>query len=196
LIVWVSGLDEHNAPAHELRRYRLAISAASARGQQVFGLYGGFFSVLLGIQGLSGAAHGVGFSEHRNWRELPQSGAPPARYYLPTAHRYVAQDLAQAMWEQDPSLTGCTCSHCDGRPPITLDYHELMKHSVYCRAAEISGWYGKDSATSASDLLATHVEMTEKIAKTSLAPRIKSRAYHSIEHLPTWAEALDRDDSA
>jgi hypothetical protein len=190
LVVWVSGLDEHNAPAHELVGYRQAIATAVERGHEPFALYGGFFSVLLGTEGLRGASHGVGFSEHRNWRELPESGAPPARYYLRRAHRYVPQDLAQALYHVSSDLTECPCPHCAGRPPIALDYHELMKHSVWCRAEEIEAWYGVDPGT-AADLLGTEYDaLSAQISQAMLAPRIRTRANGAIAHLPDWTAAL------
>jgi hypothetical protein len=190
LVVWVSGLDEHRAPAAELTSYRRAIQRAAELGHEPFALYGGFFSVLLGIDGLRGASHGVGYSEHRSWRELPEGGAPPARYYLRRAHRYVPQDLAQALHGISPDLTACRCPYCDGRPPVALDYHELMKHSVWCRSEEIQQWYDLDTAT-AADLLDTECEaLTAQIRRASLAPRIRERALSSTEHLPVWVEAL------
>lgn len=190
LVVWVSGLDEHNATAADLVDYREAVASATDTGHELFALYGGFFSVLLGADGLRGASHGVGFSEHRNWRELPESGAPPARYYLRRAHRYVAQDLAQALYDISPDVTTCPCPHCGGRPPVALDYHDLMKHSVWCRAEEIDRWYARD-LTSVAELLADEYDaLREQIRTSGLAPRIRSRANASIEHLPEWARAL------
>jgi len=190
LVVWASGLDEHKATARQLVEYRQAVINAVEFGHEPFALYGGFFSVLLGADGLCGASHGVGFSEHRNWRELPDAGAPPARYYVRRAHRYVPQDLAQALYDASPDLTECPCPHCDGNPPVALDYHELMKHSVFCRAEEIERWYGV-AAEKAAELLDTeHDALRLQISKASLAPRIEMRAYNSIEHLPEWVAAL------
>jgi hypothetical protein len=190
LVVWVSGLDEHNAAAHELAAYRRAVVHADELGHEPFALYGGFFSVLLGNDGLRGASHGVGFSEHRNWRELPESGAPPARYYLRRAHRYVSQDLAQALHNVSPDLTACPCPHCAGRPPVALNYHELMKHSVYCRAEEIDEWSAVSAPTAADVLSDEHDALTAQIRGAALPPRIRTRANNSIAHLPTWVEAL------
>lgn len=190
LVVWVSGLDEHNATVQDLLQYRSAIAAAGDRGQEPFALYGGFFSVLLGTGGLRGQAHGVGFSEHRNWRELPEAGAPPPRYYVRRAHRYLVQDLAQALYDQAPDLTECPCPYCDGRPPVALAYHELMKHSVWCRWEEIDRWYGQDLSTVAEALTTEHEVMTAQIRSGTLPPGIRRRALNSLEHMPVWAQAL------
>lgn len=189
-VVWVSGLDEHRTSARHLTHYRRAVRNAVARGHQPFALYGGFFSVLLGNDGLTGASHGVGFSEHRAWRELPEGGAPPARYYMRRAHRYVPQDLAQALYAASADLTECHCAHCAGRPPIALDYHELMKHSVACRAEEISLWYSRDADEAAELLADEHDALGIQIRDASLAPRIETRAVASIDHLPEWVAAL------
>jgi hypothetical protein len=190
VVVWVSGLDEYKAPAAELRTYRSALQNAKQRQQRIFALYGGFFSVLQASAGLTGAAHGVGFSEHRVWRELPQSGAPPARFYVPRWHRYAPVDLAQALWEQDSSLCECACEHCGGRSPIEMEYHDLMKHSVYCRQAEIDQWQAQPSEDAATALAKEHEESSDLILGLTLLDPVKGRALELLSHLPRWAEAL------
>lgn len=190
LVVWVSGLNEYEVSAEELVSYKRAIEGATGRGQEAFGLYGGFFSVLMGSAGLRGASHGVGFSEHRSWRELPVSGAAPARYYLRRAHRYVAQDLAQALYQTDPELAHCPCVYCGGREPVTLTYHDLMKHSVWCRNEEISDWYGADLLAAADSLQREHASLRASILGGRLPPGIVRRALTALEHLPVWVAAL------
>lgn len=193
LVVWVSGLDEYGVSDTELLEYRRTIGDASTGGHETFALYGGFFSVLLGNDGLNGSSHGVGFSEHRSWKELPSSGAPPARYYLPLAHRYVSQDLAQELYDLNPNLASCECDHCSAAPPIALDYHELMKHSVHCRATEIAEWIPQSAAKSAATLEAAHTALSSEISKSELSPKIKARALKAVEHLPVWVRALRSD---
>jgi hypothetical protein len=190
VVVWASGLDEHKAPVAELRAYRDALRSAQARAQQVFALYGGFFSVLQASAGLTGAAHGVGFSEHREWRELPRSGAPPARFYIRRWHRYAPRDLAQTLWEADRSLCECDCPHCDGRPPNAMDYHDLMKHSVFCRQDEINQWRGRPAAAAAAALSAEYEASSRRILELMLLPAVKARALELVSHLPRWSSAL------
>lgn len=190
VVIWVSGLQETRAPLQDLSVYRQAIEGAAARGQGLFALYGGFFSVLLGSFGLQGAAHGVGFSEHRDWRELPRSGAAPPRYYVRRIHGYLPQDLAETLCELAPALTMCPCSHCAGRPPIALDYHDLMKHSVWCRHEEIREWFDLSPTDSRQRLLEEFATMREEILGASLPPIQRARVLASIDPLPVWARAL------
>jgi hypothetical protein len=190
LVVWVSGLDEHKASVPDLSAYRLALAAAASRNQAIFALYGGFFSVLLSGVGLDGAAHGVGFSEHRNWRELPQSGAPPARFYVRRWHRYVSQDLGQILWAADHTLVQCPCPHCAGRAPNSLSYHDLMKHSVWCRQDEIDHWADQPHTTVARLLTDEYAASLQQITALSLLPTLRNRAVEAIAHLPRWAAAL------
>jgi len=190
LVVWVSDLDEHNTTASELLDYRRAVENAVSRGHEPFALYGGFFSVLLGSAGLCGASHGIGFSEHRSWLELPESGAPPARYYLRRAHRYVSQDLAQVFFNIASEITECSCPHCDGRPPIALDYHELMKHSVWCRDEEIRVWFKTDLGSAADALQSEFEDLTNQVSTARLVPTIRTRALGALQHLPEWVTAL------
>jgi hypothetical protein len=190
LVVWVSGLDEYEALADDLASYRECLSSASTRGQQVFALYGGFFSVLQASVGLDGAAHGVGFSEHRQWRELPKSGAAPARFYMLRWHRYVPQDFAQTLWLADQALCACGCPHCGGRPPIEMTYHDLMKHSVACRQQEINEWIGVPAAAAVEALTKEHDDSSAALSELMLPPGVAGRGLKLIEHLPRWAEAL------
>lgn len=193
--IWVSGLEELEIDPLALASYGLAIRAADARGQTCFALYGGFFSVLLNGIGLSGSSHGIGYGEYRNWLELPQSGPPPARYYLPRAHRYIAQDLAYQMWVRDPRLTECPCPVCRGGAPL-LDYHELMQHSVHCRSREIAEWRDVSPKTAAARLAADGVDFERDLAAARLPAPLQRAAERSYDHLNRWSRALALIDRA
>jgi hypothetical protein len=191
-VVWVSGLDELHAVPTDLVAYGGAIAEAQQRGQQLFALYGGFFSVLLREVGLRGASHGIGFGEYRHWLELPQSGPPPARYYLRAAHRYVSQDLAYQLWEASRDVVACPCSACAGRSPIDLDYHALMKHSVFCRAAEIHDWAELDLAEAGQRLSAELGALEDAISSPRFPQALEQTAQRNIGHMPNWISAIER----
>ena len=190
LAIWTSGLEELKAPVAELIQYAEAIRAGSERGAKTFALYGGFFSVLLGNLGLSGSSHGVGYGEYRNWVELPASGPPPARYYLPRVHRYVQPDEALRLYQADTRLAACSCEECNGEAPILLDYHGLMRHSVRCRAREIAEWSGLDRPTIASRLDEEATTFLNLLENSGLADFVVARSRKLAEHLPRWAAAL------
>lgn len=192
--VWVDGLDELDASdggLRELAAYRDAITAASERGQSLFALYGGFFSVLMSSFGLRGASHGIGYGEARTWRELPQSGPPPARYYLPKAHRYISQDLALYLWREARELVECRCGECNGGTPAALDYHGLMRHSVRCRQAEIDVWSLLPASTAAQHLVAAAAEFETELEWLDLPRNLKRQADACHAHLRGWAAVLD-----
>ena len=190
--IWVSGLDELRTQHTVLAEYATAIHDAHAnRSTQLFAQYGGFFSVILSSVGLGGSCHGIGFGEHRDYLELPQSGPPPARYYLPSVHRYVLQDFAYQLWLADPELAKCDCKVCGGEPPIHLDYHELMEHSVECRSREVDGWVGLEPHEVVARLVASRKEFLSRLALADLPRVAEDDAFRSTEHLQRWIDALD-----
>ena len=190
-ILWVSDLKELTADSRDLAAYGEAIRAADQRGQSTFALYGGFFAVLLAGLGLKGACHGIGYGEHRSWPELPRSGPPPARYYAPRFHRYIGQDLAYQLWSRDADLTACTCPVCDNGSPV-LGYHDLMKHSVFARQAEIDRWGGLELAESADLLEVEREQLEEDLAGIELPEPLRDPVDRATAHLPRWIEALDQ----
>jgi hypothetical protein len=172
IAIWVSNLNELSCTAPELQQYYAAIRTGASHGKKLFALYGGFSTVLAMSLGLRGFSHGIGYGEYRNWRELPSSGPPPARYYAPALHRFLRQDVAQSLYHVDPTLAACACSVCDGRPPLLLDYHELMQHSVLVRHQEIET-YAALSPPDAHDLLLSEIrQLRTRIGNT--APLIRN----------------------
>ena len=194
LIAWISDLEEFRPEsADELYAYGVAIQEASGRGQRVFALYGGFFSVLLARYGLIGSSHGIGFGEHRDYVELPSSGAPLARYYVPRLHKYVPVDVAQVLWIQFPALVECQCDECrDSAPPASLDYHALMRHSVRARNLEIANWAELPTGEAVSQLELDFEEFKAGVARLVAPANITKRANDMYPHLQMWATILGR----
>lgn len=187
--VWVSGLDELGSDPEFLHDYASAIQEVSSN-VQMFALYGGFFSVLLSAVGLRGSCHGIGFGEYRAYPELQRSGPPPSRYYMPTLHRYVSPDLAYQLWLHDPSLAECSCRVCNGLPPVELDYHSLMMHSVLCRAREIEDWVGEDIPSMVERLKGERRNYLSSLARSGAPNFIKEEGERAAEHLTGWIQAL------
>ncbi len=187
--VWVSGLDELGSDHALLHNYANAIQEVRA-DIQMFALYGGFFSVMLSAVGLRGSCHGIGFGEYRAYPELQRSGPPPSRYYMPTLHRYVLPDLAYQLWLHDPTLAECSCRVCDGLPPVELDYHSLMMHSVLCRAREIQDWVGMDLPSIIERLEGERSAYLDSLARSGAPDFLKEDGERVAEHLQKWIRAL------
>lgn len=195
VVVWVSNLDEFRLESEAaLLAYSRAIAAAGAANRRPFALYGGFFAVLLARFGLKGASHGIGFGEHRDWVELPSSGAPPARYYVPRLHRYVGVDIATTIWQQFPDLVRCECSECRGRAPGALSYHELMKHSVRARTDEIREWLTLDTASVMARLAEDARAFSDAIYVLRAPAGVVRRAAGTFQHLHMWCRILEATD--
>lgn len=189
--IWVSGLEELTADSSELANYGQTVSDASDDGMELFALYGGFFSVLLQNVGLSGSSHGIGFGEYRQWVELPSSGPPPARYYLPQLHRYVQPDEATQLYFADRRLAECGCVECESEPPIALDYHALMRHSVRCRATEIQEWSDLGVSGAAQRLDEEYAEFRQVLHSCGLPDIAVNRIEQRGAHIPRWVHALN-----
>lgn len=185
--VWVSRLNELTASTQQLSDYGLAICELKDSNRRSFALYGGFFSVLLSAVGLGGASHGIGYGEARDWRELPQSGPPPSRYYLGTVHRYVSQDDAHRLWLHNRHLVG------DGTDPspINLQYHDLMLHSVRVRSEEISNYSGLDLQSSIDRLRNEQQTFLHHLNRNSPSRLVHRIGTRTAEHLETWLAALE-----
>lgn len=190
LVLWVSDLNELRANRSDLTSYGEAIKGAATRGQTVFGLYGGFFSVLLGGVGLSGLSHGIGYGESRNWVELPQSGPPPQRYYVEPFHRYVSQELAEQLYKA--GIYRCSCPVCQTSTPLLLTYHDVMKHSVYVRQKEIDEWAAQPIDASYSSLKKQTEALVKSLGESDLKRIHIGQAEDAIRHLAIWVDALGK----
>lgn len=184
--IWVSGLEELNSTPGSLAEYAEAIGKLHGSGRRSFALYGGFFAVALSAIGLGGCSHGVGYGEYRNWIELPRSGPPPTRYYLPTVHRYARQEEAQQLWLHDPLLVSKEVVN----RPIDLDYHDLMLHSVLGRSQEIQDYRSLDLASTIDQLESDLDDFVRRIYSRTPNRLLIGVGDRLTRHLPGWIEAL------
>ena len=100
-LVWIDGLDEHEAGSGTLKSFLALSKGLRDKGaREVINLHGGFFSVLagssLGGDIFSAVTHGPEFGEHR--AVVPVGGGlPVARYYIPLLHRRIRYVDARLM---------------------------------------------------------------------------------------------------
>lgn len=86
--LWFDGFDELRATLDELRAFRRVVTSLSGK-MKVYNLHGGYFSMLLSHDGLTGISHAVGYGERSNVAKIIGAAAPTVRYYLPPISKRV-----------------------------------------------------------------------------------------------------------
>jgi len=162
---------------------------SASRRHRLVNLYGGFFSACLEYAGLWGFSNGLGYSESRDWPELPATGAAPARYYIPGLHLFTAPATAQLVIENEPAFA-CLCPICSQRATAIagFSYHDLKAHFALARHQEIR-LVGETSKEALADLL------DQAAARFDSLKRRLPRIPISTEFLARWAMVL-RDSPA
>jgi hypothetical protein len=192
--LWVSGLDEHDASLATLNAYRSLI--ASIR-RPVWLMYGGYFGLLLGPEGVTQVSHGIYYTESKKVRGPVGSGPAPFRYYVPALHRFYPPDSAFRLIEDVPGLA-CNCRACTGglaslkaelgalsSPSSKMAWaRRLQRHFLACRAAEVAGVNSSKREDLARELKATATTLDTLGRTRTGALEI------SYGHLRTWAAAL------
>lgn len=185
---WITGFDERTASEGELAALWDAIGENSP-GRSLVNLYGGFFSVCLEHAGLWGFNNGLGYSESRNWPELPSTGAAPPRYYLPKLHLFLPSAVAQLVVDSEPFFR-CPCTVCvaerPGRPTsiVSLSYHELKRHFVLTRRWEVDL-----VASNEPEDLAAHLDDSAQRFE-QLREALPARVRVQVAFLRRWARVL------
>jgi hypothetical protein len=181
---WVDRFDERAVSVEELIRMAEVVREHSGRLRLV-NLYGSYFSICLEYVGLWGFNNGLGYSESRDWPDLPTTGAPPARYYLPRLHVFVSPGLAEFITREAPSLS-CPCEICANRAPVSLSYPQLKQHFALARKREI-----RYVAQNAKDDVAADLVDAADIYAREIAPILPSGIGRiNPQYLRRWAAAI------
>lgn len=111
-LIWLDDLDEENLASDELDGLKLLISGLSAYGKPVYSLYGGYLCDLLSKFGLTGYSSGICYGEKRSVDA--QGGGAGNRYYIPTVHVKISEDLANAFFAESNKNKNlmCKCPTC------------------------------------------------------------------------------------
>lgn len=181
LVIYVNDLQEYVAPSTTLRKYANLVSTMRELDKPLFGLFGGYFTLLLRKIGLGTFSNAVGYGEYRD-SGYHEGGQAVRRYYVPNLHRYFTDTDAQEIF----NIIGggqlwCGCGVCRRRRPLT-DYtnQELMDHFLNARLREIQ--HANDATL--SDLLG---ELDETRSQLEGFPTIPFDRY---SHLGQWVDAL------
>lgn len=118
--LWFDGFDELEAPLDRLVAFRNIVRGLSGK-MEVYNLHGGYFSLLLTQDGLTGISHGVGYGERKPVAQVIGAAAPTVRYYLPPICKRVGVPDIQRCFPdvgiaapRDFFAKVCDCQICKG----------------------------------------------------------------------------------
>lgn len=136
LIIFFNNLKEYDVPSKLLSKYAGLVS--TLREKPLFGLFGGYFTLLLRKIGLPTFSNAVGYGEYRD-SGYHAGGQAVRRYYVPALHRYFVDNEAQTLLDiVREKWLRCTCKACRRHDKITdLSSQELLEHFLNARVLEI-----------------------------------------------------------
>jgi hypothetical protein len=126
------------APRAVLDGYAQLISELRGTGKPLFGLFGGYFTLMLRKIGLGCFSNAVGYGENRD-SGYSSGGQAIRRYYIPRLHRYFSDVEAQSLIELvNAPWFRCPCPVCAGGRRVTdLTSQELLEHFLNARYSEL-----------------------------------------------------------
>lgn len=144
--LWFDGFDEFESPLDEIEAVRELV-ACLAQKMEVYNLHGGYYSLLLAHDGLTGISHGVGYGERKPVAQVIGAAAPTVRYYLPAIRRRAGVPDIQRCFPDAPNGVGiktaadffeiiCDCTICRG--VIGTDVKRFSRFGEMHRANEES----------------------------------------------------------
>jgi len=117
---WFDGFDESDSTLDRLKSFRRLARGLSGK-VHVFNLHGGYYSLLLAHDGLSGISHGIGYGERKPVAQVIGAAAPTVRYYLPPIYKRVGvPDVQRSFYDvgintpDDFFRMVCDCQICKG----------------------------------------------------------------------------------
>lgn len=187
--LWFNGFDELEAPLDDLVAFR-GLVAALAKKMQVFNLHGGYYSLLLSHDGLTGISHGVGYGERKEVAQVIGEAAPTVRYYLPAIAKRIGVPEVQRCFADlniktpdDFFKKVCGCTICRGVVGAKLDGFDSFGKMHRARPES-----KRDSQTpAAAKMCRFHFlinRMKEKTLVAGLAA--EDRASHVTDRAKEW----------
>lgn len=192
--LWVSGLDEYEAPLAQLEAYARLISTLA---QPVWVMYGGYFALLCAELGVCDVSHGVYYTESKKLRGPVGSGPPAERYYIPQLHRFFEPGRALDLIHRNPGLR-CQCPECPSLDALQAELllasrssdrrmawaARLQRHFLAARADEVESVRTVSRAELMQELRSTIDRMITS-GLSAYDPR-------TTGHLASWVEVLSR----
>lgn len=195
-LLWVDDLDEEHVSPMLLEGLKSLISKLSTYGKPIYSLYGGYLCDLLGKFGLTGYSSGICYGERRSVDA--KGGGAGNRYYVPTVHLKISEDLANAFFAESTRNNNlmCQCQTCKeirkDLPPLVdpriysdaffanMDFLDFRRHFVNVKFEE-STYLATLNLTQVASLLDQNISASSDIDRIPGHP-----SELSSEHLRVW----------
>lgn len=188
---WFDGFDEFGASLVKLKNFRRLVKACSGK-MEVFNLHGGYFSLLLSHDGLTGISHGVGYGEKKPVAQVIGAAAPTVRYYLPPIKMRVGVPDIQRSFPNVPVRDAddfyrevCSCAICKG-----VVGTDLRKFSAFGEMHRANATAQRNTQTpTAAKICRFHFllnRLKERQAVATLTATDRSR--HIVEGAKRWRD--------
>jgi len=189
LIIWPNDFKEEKEPVETLLGLSTLVKKLSETGKPVLKFFGGYFSLLLSLNGLSGFSCGLGYGQSKNAFAYgaKMRGKFEPKYYIQALHRGVELPDAERLIRSIPALR-CSCVVCQKSFGRNFDNFSKMSevgmcecHFLNVRKQEIKEIVekGKDYISSSIKLTANSFQMNSLI---------------DVRALKNWAMVLDEMD--
>jgi len=181
LVLFVNDLQEYVSPRPVLEKYARLVTTLRQSNRPLFGLFGGYFTLLLRKIGLGCFSNAVGYGEYRD-SGYHEGGRAVRRYYVPRLHRYFTDIEARALLNiVNEAWVRCECHVCRRRLDITnLTSQELLDHFLNVRLQELHEASSADLGTMLDELEGTWRRLR----------RFRALPTDRYQHLCEWAAAL------
>lgn len=181
LIVFINDLQEYVERSAVLESYARLVVALADTNKPLFGLFGGYYTLLLRKLGLGCFSNAVGYGEYRD-SGYHAGGQAVRRYYVPALHRYLNDTEAQSILDVvNDGWVRCGCLVCAAGPRITdLSNQQLLDHFLNARVHELHQ-VADETLTGLLD------QLTETSQRLARHPAIPQERYN---HLNEWVAAL------
>lgn len=189
--LWFDGFSEHDAPLEELVNFRTLVKGLGGK-MEVFNLHGGYYSLLLAYDGLTGISHGVGYGEQKPVAQVIGAASPTVRYYLPPIAKRVGVPDVQRCFPDVGITTAaefftkvCGCQICKG--VIGTD---LTRFSAFGEMHRASADSSRDSQTPAAAKLCRFHFLLNRFKEPAIIAKFigADRAKHLTEAAKPWRD--------
>ncbi len=187
--LWFGGFDEMKAPLDRLVAFRNIVRGLSGK-MEVYNLHGGYFSLLLTHDGLTGISHGVGYGEQKPVAQVIGAAAPTVRYYLPPICRRVGVPDIQRCFPDvgiatpaDFFANVCDCQICKG-----VIGSDLARFASFSKMHRANPTAQRDSQTPAAAKMCRFHFLINRFKERAMVAQLTAadRSQHVTDMADPW----------